>query len=133
VRLEGIRFKAFLDSKGILTIGVGCTQYPDGSKVKDGDTCTLQEAKNWLIDHLQKNVFPLLKDYETVPDNVYVALCSFVYNVGHLGSSIKEALANKNLHELAHAFMLYVYADGKFIQGLKDRREIEVRYFGEKV
>lgn len=127
-RVEGVKTKAYLDQGGVATIGTGTTVYPNGRKVRLGDICTLLDAKLWLQDHLAKNVYPILKAYENAPDAVYVAMCSFVYNVGHLGQSIIKALNDKNWTELANAMREYNKVDGKVNVGLVNRREIEIKY-----
>ncbi|EXA91353.1 lysozyme from bacteriophage [Acinetobacter baumannii] len=37
---EDTRFKAYDDGVGVWTIGTGTTVYPNGVKVKQGNTCT---------------------------------------------------------------------------------------------
>jgi lysozyme len=128
VRLEGIRLNAYKDSAGIATIGVGCTVYDDGSAVKIGDKCTIEQAQTWLLFHLKKYVFPLLSTF-TVPDNVYVALSSFVYNVGHVGQSMIHPIMFQDWEALADAFKLYIYVDDIISPGLVARRNTEVKYF----
>lgn len=128
VRVEDFKKFAYQDVGLIWTIAFGCIQYPTGKAVKRGDICTLEQGKQWLLFHLHNSVFPLLKSY-TVPDKVYAALCSFVYNEGHVGESLIKAINDKNWQELAEAFRLYVYDDGEFCQGLANRREIEIKYF----
>ena len=41
---EGVRLKAYKCSAGVPTIGIGNTYYPNGDKVKMGDTITLEQA-----------------------------------------------------------------------------------------
>lgn len=127
MRLEGVKLKAYLDSAGIPTIGIGTTKYPSGEVVKMGDKTDIWKAKNYLQCYLNVHVFPLLRDYH-VPDSIYVALSSFIYNVGHLGPSLIQAIKDKNWNELADAFRKYDEVDGKVVNGLKNRREIEVKY-----
>ena len=45
---EGFRENAYLDIGGVWTIGFGTIKYPNGSKVKKGDTCTHIQAETWL-------------------------------------------------------------------------------------
>jgi GH24 family phage-related lysozyme (muramidase) len=84
-QFEGCKLKAYLDSAGIWTIGIGTIIYPNGVVVKEHDTCTAEQANEYLIHHLEKQVFPAVNkliNNQTVPDNVYAALSSFAYNCG---------------------------------------------------
>ncbi|MDF2791458.1 MAG: lysozyme, partial [Neobacillus sp.] len=45
---EDTRLKAYDDGVGVWTIGIGTTVYPNGVKVKKGDTCTLDQAKSYF-------------------------------------------------------------------------------------
>lgn len=131
IRVEGIRLHAYPDSKGIITLGIGTTHYPNKEPVKIGDSCTIYQAKEWLRCHLNINVFPLLRVYN-VPDTVYVALSSFIYNVGHLSGSIISAINKKDWHGLSECFKEYVdiHVNDKIevCPGLVNRREIEIKY-----
>ncbi|RZG35460.1 lysozyme, partial [Acinetobacter baumannii] len=51
---EGTRFKAYDDGVGVWTIGTGTTVYPNGVKVKQGDTCTPEQAKTYFKHDLAK-------------------------------------------------------------------------------
>ena len=54
---EGTRFTAYDDGVGVWTIGTGTTVYPNGVKVKQGDTCTLSKLKP-----TSNTTWPNLKD-----------------------------------------------------------------------
>ena len=45
---EGKRLVAYDDGVGIWTIGFGTIKYPNGTRVKKGDTCTLDQAKEYM-------------------------------------------------------------------------------------
>ena len=51
---EGLRLKAYDDGVGVWTIGFGTTKYPNGIRVKKGDTCTLEQAKSYMQHDLKK-------------------------------------------------------------------------------
>lgn len=138
--VEGLKLRAYPDSTGILTIGIGIAKsYLDGSPIKAGDTCTEQQAIDWLDQYLSINVYSFVDEWQEkygFNDRVYVALCSLMYNVGHerIGPSILNALAKNDLKALGSAFMLYnkvKSASGVYIisLGLTKRRKIEVQYF----
>ena len=81
---EGCKLKAYQDGGGVWTIGYGTTFYPqDGSKVKEGDTCTQGQADNWLQIHVNNLVFEILHLVKpTLNENQLGALVCFVYNIG---------------------------------------------------
>ena len=51
---EGKRLVAYDDGVGIWTIGFGTTVYPNGIRVKKGDTCTEAQAKAYMQNDLKK-------------------------------------------------------------------------------
>lgn len=67
------------------TIGYGTTVYPDGRKVRQGDTCTREQANQYLIDHVVKTCSPVLEKIPTwgqMNENQRGAIYSFAYNLG---------------------------------------------------
>jgi len=79
VRREGIRQKAYKDTKGIWTIGVGHT----GPNVYEGLAWTLQQVYDALADDL-KTSEDCVNTCVTVPltQNQFDALVSFIFNIG---------------------------------------------------
>ena len=131
---EGCKLKAYPDSGMVSTIGYGTTIYPNGQKVKIGDICTQKDAESYLEYFLKKNIFPVVDKIcknKPIPDKVYAALSSLGYNCGSAlsGTSIINAINHQNWNELALGFRKYVEIDGKFSTGLKNRREIEIKFF----
>ena len=45
---EGLKLKAYLCPANVPTIGYGTIRYPNGEKVKLGDTCTPEQAETYL-------------------------------------------------------------------------------------
>lgn len=133
---EGFRSTAYRDTGGVWTIGFGTIRYPDGTKVKQGDTCTRNEAEQWLKNDcvwvdacLDKNVKVNLNQ------NQFDALASFVYNIGETAfvKSTMLTLINQNsLTSAASQFDRWVFDNGKRIQGLVNRREKEKALFLKK-
>lgn len=127
---EGLRLKAYQDSGGIWTIGVGTTRYPNGQRVKQGDTCTKQQALDWLqydVKSASKDVDDLTRD--DINQNQFDALCSFVYNCGrgaYQGSTMRK-LINLNLADpqIAKEFVRWNKVQGKVVNGLTNRRKAE--------
>lgn len=131
--LEGLKLKAYPDSKGLPTIGIGTTRYPDGTKVKLGDTCTKAQAYEWFrfdIARFEAFVNRVIK----VPlnQNQFDALVSLVYNIGETNftaSSVDDKLNAKQFDAALKTWLLYVNSGGKKIDGLVNRRQAEVKLF----
>lgn len=130
---EGLKLQAYRDSKGLPTIGIGTTRYPDGTKVKMGDTCTKAQAYEWFrfdVARFEAYVNRIIK----VPlnQNQFDALLSLVYNIGETnftdGSVDDKINANQNDAALK-TWALYVNSGGKKIDGLVNRRNAEIKLF----
>ena len=131
---EGLRKNAYLDPVGIWTIGYGTIRYPDGTRVKQGDTCTEAQAAAWLLDHVEDKT-PQIDRAIKVPvsENEYCAIVSFVYNlgIGNFTSStlLKKLNSGTRKAEVAAEFDRWVFAGGKKLQGLVNRRAEEKNLF----
>lgn len=126
----GYMLKSYLCPAKVWTISAGLTYYPDKTRVKEGDVITLEQAQ----DMFRK----VLKDFETavwsatrddINQNQFDALVSFAFNVG-IGNFINSTLlkkVNKNPNDvtIADEFMKWVYAGGRELNGLKNRRKKE--------
>lgn len=137
---EGLRLEAYQDSGGIWTIAYGIVYYPYGSKVKvlEGDTCTPEQADEWLLANVQKTaerVHDLCYPVE-LTENQFNAVVSFVYNIGV--GSFKESTMLKMIHardtvkeakDIAAEFLRWTKINGKESKGLKNRREKERALF----
>jgi len=137
---EGLVLKAYVDpatGNEPITIGYGTTRYPDGKKVKLGDTCTEQQATDYLTHDVKEfsiKVAELLK--QPVTDNQFGAITSFAYNVGvgNLSSSTLLKKVNKNPNDatIAAEFAKWNKAAGKVMKGLTRRREAESKLYFTK-
>lgn len=130
---EGLELEAYLCSAGVPTIGWGTTVYPNGKKVKLGDTCTLEEAEEYL-DHDLKFFRDAVDTLVSVDltSNERAALVSFVYNIGAraFADSTMRKLLNKGQKETASKeFHKWVRAGGKVLRGLQNRRRREEEVF----
>lgn len=126
----GYILKAYLCPAKVWTISAGLTYYPNGKRVKEGDMINIEEARTMFAS--------VLKDFETavwsatrddINQNQFDALVSFAFNVG-IGNFINSTLlkkVNKNPNDvtIADEFMKWVYAGGKELNGLKNRRKKE--------
>lgn len=127
---EGCELKAYKDTGGVWTIGVGHT----GPDVKPGMTITQLEADELLrMDIEDHDPTPFLK----VPtkQHEYDAMCSLAFNIGLERFRNSTALKRHNLGNrmgAANAFLLWKFDNGKIIKGLMRRREAERKlYLGE--
>ena len=142
-RFEGYRSEAYQCSAKVWTIGWGTTRYPDGRAVKKGDTCSMDQAAEWLADDVAKrsmNVLALLPP--TIKQSQFDALVSFSYNlgIGALRSStllrkIKVDSNDPTIYTYTKEngmpvvgsceFLKWVKAGGKVLNGLILRRAAE--------
>lgn len=115
---EGFRSKAYKDPRGIPTIGIGATWYPDtfkkySGKVQMGQTVTEEEAlfiKSEHVKFFQKKINKEIgaSNFNALPDNVKAALQSKAFNYGSLGkilsSKIKQGIELNDFSEVAKYF-----------------------------
>lgn len=130
---EGYESNAYLDTGGVWTIGFGTIKYPNGAPVKKGDTCTQDQANQWLINDCKWVDSCLDKALKVkLTQNQFDALASFVYNVGEtaFSKSTMLTLINKgDFKGAAGQFDRWIYDNGKVINGLVNRRKIEKALF----
>ena len=130
---EGKRLVAYDDGVGIWTIGFGTTVYPNGIRVKKGDTCTEAQAKAYMQNDLKKFEYAV-NDAVNIPlnQNQYDALVSLTYNIGAAAFS-KSTLVKKlnagDIRGAADQFDVWINAGGKRMQGLVNRRAKEKTLF----
>lgn len=88
---EEIRLEAYLDVAGVPTIGYGHTE-----GVKMGDTCTPEQAEEWLSEEAEWFEKGVLGSCKVPPNsNQLTALVSFTYNLG-LGNLRQSTLLRKH-------------------------------------
>lgn len=139
-KYEGLRLTSYKDSTGKLTIGYGHT----GKDVHVKQTITIEEAEQMLNQDLllfwnaigNKSTRDLL-EYEQA------ALTSFAFNEGFGGKNIKDGLfylktgkpstlwtdAMNNNEDTYKDFLDWVYANGKKLNGLVERRNAESQMY----
>lgn len=136
---EGFRSSAYLDSKGIPTIGYGTIRI-NGQPVRLGMTCTMAQALEWKRQDLAR-FLPAIERLVKVPltQNQVDALVCFVYNVGEGGfasSSLLRAINARQpitedlftrwnkISERRNGRKVYIV-----VPGLTSRRKAEYRLF----
>jgi len=130
-REEGLRLRAYLCQGKVWTIGWGTTVYPNGRRVRPGDTCTVQQAEEYFAHDIvafEARVFSMIR--VPVTQNQFDALVSFAYNVGDgkdglLTSTLLRLLNAGDYAGAAGQFKRWNLADGKVSQGLIKRRATE--------
>ena len=133
-RFEGCKLKAYKCPAGLWTISWGLTFYPDGTKVKEGDVITQQQAEDYfnaIVDDFAKKVDALIKS--NVSENNFSALVSFAYNVGmgnfQRSTLLRKVNANPKDKTIAAEFRKWVRANGEVLKGLVKRRNAEAKLY----
>lgn len=110
------------------TIGYGHT-----GGVSEGDTCTEDEANQYLTSDLQ-NFCDGVCDLLTInlTDNQFSALVSFAFNCGlHnlKGSTLLQEINDSNFNHITLNFEAWDHAGGHVMGGLLRRRNAEANLF----
>lgn len=130
---EALKTKAYKDSVGIWTIGVGHTAMAGPPIPKAGMTITVQEAKDIFARDLLQYELGVSKAIKRSPtQNQFDAFVSLCFNIGvrgFTGSSVVRNFNAGNLTAAANAFLLWNKAGGKVIPGLVNRRHMERALF----
>lgn len=127
---EGLRLKPYLDTRGIPTISLGVTYYPNGRKVTMQDKAlTIEEAGNLATITADKFAFQVDKLLTSkVNQNQFNALVSLAYNIGITGfrnsTVLRKVNINPNDPAIKEAFMMWLKNPE-----LKGRRESEVKQY----
>ena len=127
---EGLRLKPYLDTKGVPTISLGVTYYPNGRKVTMQDKpLTIEQAGNLATITADKFAFQVDKLLTSkVNQNQFNALVSLAYNIGINGfrnsTVLRKVNINPNDPAIKKAFMMWLKNPE-----LKSRRESEVRQY----
>ena len=125
---EGLRLAAYLDSVDVPTIGYG---HKKG--VQMGDTCTDEQATEWLREDV-RDAEDCINSAVSVPltECEFDALVSFVFNLG-CGNFRKSTLLRKLLDSdydgAAQEFRKWDKAGGQVLAGLTRRRYAEAQLF----
>ena len=130
---EGKRLVAYDDGVGVWTIGFGTIKYPNGVRVKKGDTCTLEQAKEYMRHDLIEFEHTVNSSVKVpLNQNQFDALVSLAYNIGSnafKSSTLVKKLNTGDYQGAADQFNVWVNAGGKRMQGLVNRRDREKLLF----
>lgn len=126
---EGVVLRPYLDSVGVPTIGVGCTYYENGQKVKMSDPPITRERAESLFRNLLKRYEDQVNKSITreINQNQFDALVSLCFNIGtngFAGSTVaKRVNSNPCDKTIADAFQMWRNAGGKPILLARRKRE----------
>lgn len=133
---EDTKLNAYDDGVGVWTIGTGTTVYPNGVKVKKGDTCTLEQAKSYFAHDLKKFESAVNQAVNvSLSQNQFDALVSLAYNIGASAFSNSTLIKKLNANDYigaADQFLVWNKGGGKVLKGLVRRREAERALFLKK-
>lgn len=132
---EGFKEKAYLCPAKVWTIGYGTTKYPNGDRVKEGDSISKKEAEKLLANDLTwaENCVNK-KVHVDINQNMFNALVSFVYNFGssvftESNCTLLRKLNKEDYTGASNEFKRWNKADGKVLNGLIARRKLEGNLF----
>ena len=130
---EGLRLNAYDDGVGVWTIGFGTTIYPNGIRVKRGDTCTEAQAKAYMAHDLKKFELAVNSSVTmSINQNQFDALVLLAYNIGtnaFKNSTLVKKLNANDVRGAAAQFSVWNKAGGNVMQGLVNRRAVERKLF----
>lgn len=126
VQVEGLKLIAYQCPKKVWTIGIGNTYYPNGEKVKKGDTITKDKAVElfyMITKEKELSISRLLKvNLNQKQYDVVFSIC-WQYGASWLSKSKILTQVNKdpnNLIAIKNIFGLMEY---------KSRREVEFKHY----
>lgn len=122
---EGTEYVPYRDIVGVLTVCQGYT----GPGIVPGKVYSKAECDQLLVQELSHHGQGVLKCTKVpLNQNQYDALVSFTYNVGvgaYCGSTLVRKLNQGDYTGACNELRRWVYAGGKRVQGLANRREAE--------
>ena len=133
---EDLVLTAYDDGVGVWTVGFGTTVYPNGIRVKRGDSCTKAEAVSFFKHDLRRFEAAVNQAVKVVVNqNQFDALVSLAYNIGETafkGSTLVKELNAGNYKAAADQFPKWNRGGGKVMKGLVRRRAAERELFLKK-
>ena len=129
--IERLRLVAYQNKNDVPTIGWGTTVYPNGIRVKLGDTCTAEQAEQYFQHDIQKFEDDINKKLMVdIKQNQFDPMVSLWYNGG--GSRTIMSYINAKV-QLAVIYKWwcthYITSGGVKSNGLVKRRKEEADLF----
>jgi len=126
---EGLRTKAYRDAGGTWTIGYGHTSAAGTPQVREGMVISKIQADEILARDLAYFEAAVARNVKVaLNDSQFAALVSFCYNVGEAAfkrSNLLKKLNQGDYEAVPAELGKWVYAKGKRVQGLVNRRAAE--------
>ncbi|USA54565.1 lysozyme [Acinetobacter sp. C32I] len=136
ISFEDLVLTAYDDGVGVWTIGYGTTVYPNGIRVKRGDTCTKAQAMSFFQHDLRRFEAAVNQVVKvTINQNQFDALVSLTYNIGEQAFKDSTLLKKLNAGDFmgaAEQFKVWNKGGGKVMKGLVRRRAAERELFLKK-
>ncbi len=129
---EGLYLHAYRDSVRVVTIGWGRIKYDNGRAVKMGDTCTKEQADQWLLEDIEKDGSRYVRiGFPGLNDAQFSALASFCYNRGAGRLQELHDMTGGNVDKIPQALLTFNYAGTphRYLLGLDRRRWAEREMF----
>ena len=127
-RFEGVCLESYLDSVRVWTIGFGHVQ-----GVKEGDTCTADQANEWLKEDVHRAETCVAQSVSVdLTQGEFDACVSFIFNLGcgaFLGSTLLRYINDGRMDDASLEFRRWCHAGGVELAGLVKRREAEAALF----
>lgn len=125
---EGCKLEAYQDSVGVWTIGYGHTV-----GVREGTTCTEDEAEQYLREDIKRVETCVDKSVSAdLTQGEFDSLCSFAFNLGCTAlrnSTLLRLVNDGRMDEAAEQFRRWTHAGGRELPGLVTRRQAERELF----
>lgn len=142
-RYEGVRYTAYNDVAGLRTIGVGhllTKEELQGNYVKIGSdkisadrSLTDQQVNDLLKQDLEPKMQTVRNAIKAnITQSQFDMLVSLCFNIGQgafKSSTVVRVINQGNFDQVPNAFMMWVKAGGKVVQGLVNRRQAEAANF----
>ncbi len=133
-QFEGLRLSPYLDVAGVPTIGYGSTYCICGDKITLNSKPITQEIAEFTLKINSKIYQDAVNKFVTVEinQNQFDALVSFCYNLGVKNLQNSTLVKKINAGDIQGAgleFGKWVYAGGKIVPGLVNRRNKEKMLF----
>lgn len=125
---EQLQLKSYRCPAGVWTIGYGHTK-----GVTRNMSITPQQAEEYLRQDVSHFELELATHHLNLTQSQYDAVISLMFNIGAdafaRSTLLRKLKANPNDPTIADEFRRWIYASGKPLEGLKKRREQEIKLY----
>lgn len=142
-RYEGVRNTAYNDVAGLKTIGVGHLLTKEelqgnyvrirNDKISANQSLTDQQVNDLLVQDLEPKMQTVRDAIKTnITQSQFDMLVSLCFNIGSgafKSSTVVRVINEGNFDQVPNAFLMWVKAGGKTVQGLVNRRRAEAANF----